>query len=70
MAEIVRILPSPSPSQLRRSAARGSEKIFGVTTSVFVASTDFVLSTSPNVSATWIRSGPTVNLPRAAGRSW
>ena len=69
-AEIVRIPPSPSPSQLLRAAARGSGKIFGVTTSVLVVLNDRLISTSPNASATRTRSGPMVNLPRVSERIW
>ncbi len=53
-AEIVRIPPSPlaEPAALG-AAARGSGKIFGVTTSVLVVLNDRLISTSPNASATW-----------------
>ena len=70
MADIVRIPPSPSPSQLLSAAARGSGKIFGVTTSVLVALNERLISTSPNASATRTRSGPMVNLPLASDRIW
>ena len=69
-AEIVRIPPSPSPSQLLCAAARGSGKILGVTTSVLVVLNDRLISTSPNASATRTRSGPMVNLPRVSERIW
>ena len=70
MAEIVRIPPPPSPSQLLAAVARGSGQILGVTTSVLVVPNDRLISTSPNASATRTRSGPMVNLPRASERIW
>src|SRR5580700_2117500 len=70
IAEIVRIPPSPSPSQLLCAAARGSGKILGVTTSVLVVLNDRLISTSPNASATRTRSGPMVNLPRVSEWIW
>ena len=70
MAEIVRIPPSPSPSQLLCALTRGSEKIRGVTTSVLLVLNDRLISTRPNASATRTRSGPMVNLPRLSERIW
>ena len=58
--------PHPAVALAQPAARRGGPRQrqdLGVTTSVLVVLNDRLISTSPNASATRIRSGPTVNFP-------